>query len=298
MTKAHSHTFVSFSLISILLVFLLVSTNNTHSLPQPSPDSSKTTLDISTTEALFTVFSQNNPSLSINNIEQAHQIQIPSIPADFKNIKDIDKKKKLFIHFMLPLIIEEQKYIRQKQELAQLMLSNTTELTEPNVIDWFKRITKEYKIKDTLSFAEKKKQLLNRLDELPTSLILAQAAIESGWGTSRFAIEGNSLFGEWTYNNKNSLTPKQRSEGKSHQIKAFPTLQASIHSYMRNINRNPAYRELRAMRMEMRHNNQQLDASRLATGLHRYSQKGEEYVKMVQALLNSSEFRTLQKLTL
>lgn len=298
MTKAHAHTFVSLSLISILLVFLLIGTNNTHSLPQASITANKPTLDISSTDALFTIFRQNNPSLSIQNIKQAHQIQIPSIPADFKHIKDIDKKKKLFIHFMLPLIIEEQQRIKQKRELAQLMLNNTTELTEANTINWFNRLTKEYNIKNTLSFAEKKRLLFNRLDGLPASLILAQAAIESGWGTSRFAIEGNSLFGEWTYNKKNSLTPKQRDTGKSHQIKAFPTLQASIHSYMRNINRNHAYRELRAMRTEMRLNNQQLDPLTLATGLHRYSQKGGEYVKMVQALLNSSELRALQKLAL
>ena len=160
------------------------------------------------------------------------------------------------------------------------------------------KIFAEYKISNKLSFAAKSKMLLSRFDELPLTLVLAQAAIESGWGTSRFTRVGNSLFGEWTYKQDEGIVPEGREDGKTHQIKAFPSLQDSIASYIKNINRNNAYKELRELRAEMRKNNQSLDSRQLAQGLQRYSQKGQDYVVSLLKILDSKEFKSIEKLNL
>jgi len=296
--KDNSYIFAAFCLISIAFILWLNSIDKTQFYPDKSNAVSKTSeaIEIKTTRELINIFNKSNYTLPYNNNEKIPDIFLPSIPKDFKHTKDVTKKKSIFIRVMIPLIIAEQKNIRQKRIIAQLILKDANQLTHPVSKAWFDRATKEYNINANLSFLEKKLELLKRLDELPLTLILAQAAIESAWGTSRFAIEGNSLFGQWTFSGKNGLTPKDRSKGKTHQVKAFPSLQASIRSYLKNINRNNAYKELRDQREKMRIKKEKLDAFKLAEGLHRYSQKGIEYVKIVQRILNTSEFKNLENI--
>ena len=296
--KDNSYIFAAFCLISIAFILWLISIDTTQFYPDKSDTINKTSeaIQIKTTRELISIFNKSNYTLPHQNNDKIPDIFLPSIPKDFKNTKDVAKKKSVFIRLMIPLIIAEQKNIRQKRLIAQLILKDARQLTHSDSKAWFERAIKEYKINSKLTFLQKKSELIKRLDELPLTLILAQAAIESAWGTSRFAIEGNSLFGQWTFSGKNGLTPKDRSEGKTHQVKAFPSLQASIRSYLKNINRNNAYKELRDQREKMRINNEKLDAFILAEGLHRYSQKGTEYVKIVRRLLNTSEFKSLENI--
>jgi len=292
--KNNSYIFAAFCLISIVFILWLISIDTAQFYPEKLHVTNNThSIEIKTTRELINIFNEQNYSLSSENKETS-DFFLSAIPPDFKNIKDIKKKKSIFIRLMIPLIIAEQKNIRQKRVIAQIILKDVKQLTQPDSIAWFNRATKEYKINSKQSFLEQKNELMKRLDELPLTLILAQAAIESAWGTSRFAIEGNSLFGQWTFSGKNGLTPKNRSKGKTHQIKAFPSLQASIRSYLKNINRNNAYKELRDDRKRMRLKNEKLNAYKLAEGLHRYSQKGTEYVKIIHRLLNTSEFKALE----
>jgi len=296
--KNNSYIFAAFCLISIIFILWLISIDPTRFYPDKSDITNNTSeaIQINTTRELVNLFNKNNYTLANHNKTEIPEIFLPSIPEDFKNTKDIAKKKSIFIRLMIPLIIAEQKNIRQKRIIAQLILKDANQLTQPDAKTWFNRAIKEYKINPKLSFLQKKSELIKRLDELPLTLILAQAAIESAWGTSRFAIEGNSLFGQWTFSGKNGLTPRERSKGKSHQVKAFPSLQESIRSYLKNINRNNAYKELRDEREKMRKNNIKLDAFKLAEGLHRYSQKGTEYVKIVHQLLKTHEFKNLENI--
>lgn len=298
MPKNNSYIFAAFCLISITFILWLISIDPTQFRPDKSHtlNNNNHSIDIKTTHELINIFNKNNYTLPKNSNEKIPGIFLPSIPTDFKNTKDIKKKKSIFIRLMIPLIIAEQKNIRQKRIIAQLILNNTKQLVNPDAIAWFNRAKKEYNVNSNQPFSQQKFELIKRLDELPLTLILAQAAIESAWGTSRFAIEGNSLFGQWTFSGVDGLTPKDRDTDKSHQVKAFPTLQESIRSYLKNINRNNAYKELRDLRENMRRNKEKLDAHKLAAGLHRYSQKGTEYVKIIRRLLNTPEFKNLENI--
>ena len=125
---------------------------------------------------------------------------------------------------------------------------------------------------------------ISRLTRSTVALVLAQAAKESGWGTSRFVRQGNNLFGQWTFNKKKGLVPLQRSVGKSHRVRVFPSLRDSVRAYMHNLNTHPAYRELRALRTRY----PQLSESHavtLAAGLQQYSERGMQYVEEVRHLI-------------
>ncbi len=125
---------------------------------------------------------------------------------------------------MLPIILSEQNKIRERRFILQQALSSRSIMTDANLTNWIKALFKKYRVPKSKSFEQRKKILLKRFDELPATLILAQAAIESGWGTSRFARQGNSLFGQWTYAKNAGITPTARQAGKSHQVKAFSSL--------------------------------------------------------------------------
>ena len=127
-------------------------------------------------------------------------------------------------------------------------------------------------------------ELLLKLDKIPTALVLAQAANESSWGTSRFAVEANNIFGQYCYSLGCGVVPKNRPSGSKFEVQRFSSINASIASYMRNINRNLAYASLRTMRREMRlHDN--LNSIELANGLENYSIRRKEYVKELQAII-------------
>ena len=281
MVKDNSHIFAAFSLIVILFLLWFLNLDKNQFFPYrftiASSENKTPTIEIQTTKELITLFNKIKFDQSLSEKNVIPKVFVKSIPPDLKRLKDIKNKKEIFIRLMLPIIKAEQKLLRQQRIIAKLILENRQQVTQPNVIQWFNRAKTDYKISPSLNYPQQKDELLKRLDDLPLTLILAQAAIESAWGTSRFAIEGNSLFGEWTYNKKNGITPTHRTEGKSHQIKVFPTLQASIRSYLKNINRNRAYKELREDRAIMRLKNQNLDAHKLAAQLHRYSQKGNVF---------------------
>ncbi len=132
-------------------------------------------------------------------------------------------------------------------------------------------------------------ELMLRVDAIPPALALAQAANESAWGTSRFSREANNLFGEWTYVATDGLVPKKRDPDKKHFVRKFESLQASIASYMNNLNRGHAYDKFRSIRAEMRKSNRPLSARKLAAGLVRYSERGEHYVKEIQRMIRHNK---------
>jgi len=133
--------------------------------------------------------------------------------------------------------------------------------------------------------------LLERIDVIPTSLILAQSAEESGWGTSRFVRQGNALFGQWAWGDDEGIVPKGREEGKTHVIKAFGSLMDSVRAYARNINSHPAYQSLRERRAALRADGQMITGWELAETLTKYSERGAEYVDSIHAFdMHSASF--------
>jgi len=138
---------------------------------------------------------------------------------------------------------------------------------------------------DPLDSDEAAAELLDKVDLVPVSLALAQAANESAWGRSRFAREGNNLFGIWTFDEDQGIVPRNRQPGKKHLVRRFDSIADSVRYYMFTLNSHPAYAELRAIRAERRDSGQPLDGHSLADGLTRYSAKGEEYVRLIQAMI-------------
>ena len=129
-----------------------------------------------------------------------------------------------------------------------------------------------------------------RLDEIPVSLAIAQAAKETGWGTSRFAQEGNALFGQWTWSGE-GLRPKEAEEGKGHKVMKFNVLQASVRAYQRNLNTHSTYREFRKARAELRDQDKPLDSLILAEGLNKYAETGEKYVDVLRKIIKQNDLK-------
>jgi len=148
---------------------------------------------------------------------------------------------------------------------------------------------------DDKSFKQVIGELLIKIDEVPPSLVVAQAINESGWGRSRFAREANNLFGMWCYTPGCGLVPERRRANDKHEVKRYASIQASVYEYLRNINRNKAYVELRALRAEQRQRLQPLSGDYLAQGLRRYSSIGAEYVNRIRNIIRTRELARLDQ---
>jgi len=280
-------------IFTLLAVWVLSINSTTQATLQSTKKEQVKKITFNTTESLQKYFTETNYNWPIESLKHIPEETLTTLPNDINSITDAKSRKILFIQIMLPIIQAEKKHIRTVRKTVEDKLNRTGNNAANH--EWFKQLLKEYNVKST-TFIEQRKNLLNRLDELPTTLILAQAAIESGWGTSRFAREGNSLFGQWTFSKKGGITPEKREAGKSHQVQAFDSIQASVRSYIKNLNRNRAYKELREYRNEMRQNNKPYDAFKLAEGLHRYSQKGKKYVDILHTIMRSDEFKVIHNL--
>ena len=133
-------------------------------------------------------------------------------------------------------------------------------------------------------------ELKVRMDIIPVSLAIAQAAKETGWGTSRFALEGNALFGQWTWSGE-GLKPKEAEENKGHKVMKFNVLQASVRAYQRNLNTHKSYESFRLARAELRDREQPLDSLILSTFLDNYAETGEKYVEVLQKIIKQNALK-------
>ena len=128
------------------------------------------------------------------------------------------------------------------------------------------------------------------MDEIPVSLAIAQAAKETGWGTSRFAQEGNALFGQWTWSGE-GLTPKDAEEGEGHKVMKFNVLQASVRAYQRNLNTHSTYKNFRKARAELRDEDKPLDSLKLSKYLNKYAETGDKYVEVLQKIIKQNKLQ-------
>ncbi len=224
--------------------------------------------------------------------DQVPAIALQRLPPDFATIPSSTDRKHLFLRVLLPIVLAENRRLREQRQLVQLLLDNPP-LAGGRLAKWLAETARNYRVSGDLGEAENRVELLKRLDEIPTALVLAQAALESGWGTSRFALEGNSLFGQWTYKKTGGLTPENRDEDATHSVKAFPNLQASVRAYLHNLNIGHAYQDLRETRARLRAAGRPLDPLELAAHLQRYSQRGQAYVREVQRMITSRDLAAL-----
>ena len=207
-------------------------------------------------------------------------ISLTLLPNEIKKIENTQKRKNLFIQIILPLILAETNQIRiDRNKLFNILNKNNNSELEKK---WLKKKFKQYGVKDyDLS------TLKIRMDEVPASLAIAQAAKETGWGTSRFALEGNALFGQWTYSG-NGIKPLNTNSEETHKIMKFKILKASIRAYYRNLNTHSSYRNFRRLRAELRDNDEKLDSLILVDHLDKYAATGVEYTRILKKMINQN----------
>ncbi len=218
-------------------------------------------------------------------------IKLSLLPGEMKKIESTKKKKNLFIQIVLPLILEENNRIKldRKKLFAILNRSNNTN-TEKK---WLNLKFKQYGVlKKDLS------TLKIRMDEIPISLAIAQAAKETGWGTSRFAIEGNALFGQWTWSGDGIKPAGIDTDNATHKVMKFKVLKASVRAYQRNLNTHGSYREFRSARAEMRDNKEELDSLILANYLDKYAATGKEYTVIIKKIIEQNSLKDFDKVKL
>ena len=209
--------------------------------------------------------------------QKVKPIYLTKLPKDLNSLGDTKKKRELFIKILLPLVLDENAKITQDREKLFKILNKNFNTAGERV--WLKRRFKEYKIDD-----QDLSKLKMRMDIIPVSIALAQAANESGWGTSRFALEGNALFGQWTWSKK-GISPKNKDPNKTHKILQFQILKASVRAYKNNLNTHKAYQEFREERAKIRENNQTIDGLKLTKYLKNYAQIGEKYVAILEDII-------------
>jgi Bax protein len=217
----------------------------------------------------------------------------PAIPEpvdtpDFRAITDVKTKKSVFFEFMLPMVRATNNRIRRERgELLRIAekMSEQTPLTEAE-ISFVDELNIRYRLKrDPAASLEDMKALLLRVDVVPASLALAQAANESAWGTARFARNGNNYFGIWCWSRDCGLIPRERDAGAKHEVTAFESIERSIAYYMLTLNSHPAYASFRKKRSQLRQNDQPLLGHELAAGLTSYSERGMEYVNEIRDMI-------------
>ena len=211
----------------------------------------------------------------------------PGLP-DFSAYEAGPERKAEFLAFLEPLIQAENRAVLTDRELLEDMAARS----ELGWLDRYKlrRLADEYALDaDEVGDADLIAALLRRADIVPISIALAQAAKESGWGTSRFARQGNNLFGEWCYDPGCGLVPRERPEGRRYEVEAFATARDSVESYLRNINTHEGYRDFRRERARLREAGRTLSGLLLAEQLASYSERRGAYVNDIKRLIQFND---------
>ena len=216
-----------------------------------------------------------------NRTSPVPRLILASLPSDIKKIDGADARKAIFIATILPAILQNnERIICERRYVLRLKrkLDEDTALTERERMH-LEALHRRYRSRDDIDV------LLARADIVPPSLAIAQAAIESGWGTSRFAMIGNALFGQRTTDLDMGLRPTGRSEETKVRVRAFEGLAESVAAYALNLNTHGAYEKFRAYRASLRQRNAEIDGMRLAETLTRYSERGGEYLRDLRLII-------------
>lgn len=245
-------------------------------------------LSASTIEQLF---KDTNYSLEeVRRSKKVKPIRLSLLPNEIKQIESTKKRKSLFIQIILPLILEENNRILvDRKRLFSILNKNKNSKDE---IAWLNRKFKQYGVlkKDVPT-------LKVRMDIVPVSLAIAQAAKETGWGTSRFALEGNALFGQWTWSG-DGIKPAGAENNSTHKVMKFKVLKASVRAYQRNLNTHSSYKDFRQTRAQLRDDNEKLDSLLLAEQLDSYAETGKEYTKILKQIIQQNSLKDFDEVKL
>ncbi|MDA9188998.1 glucosaminidase domain-containing protein [Candidatus Pelagibacter sp.] len=236
-------------------------------------------LSAATIQELFKSTNYNLKDVRKNKLVKP--ISLDLLPKEIVKIENVKKRKELFIQIILPLIIGENNNIKMdRMKLFGILNKNKNTKAEQK---WLNVKFKQYGVvnKDLST-------LKIRMDEVPASMAIAQAAKETGWGTSRFAQEGNALFGQWTWSGK-GIKPADAEDDSTHKVMRFKVLQASVKAYQRNLNTHSSYKDFRSARAELRDEEKKLDGMILSEYLDKYAETGKEYVKILQQIIRQND---------
>jgi uncharacterized FlgJ-related protein len=231
-------------------------------------------------------------------VREVPRIYLTTIPPRWRDsVSDevsVQVKKRIFFRTLAPLVLRANELILvDRERLTKLAKKVRTETPlDPQERLWLAELAGRYRVVDDQESPPEPdglggvvEELLLRVDMVPLSLVLAQGAEESGWGTSRFAAEGNAIFGQWTWDEAGITPENQRKELGDYRIAAFETPLQSVMAYLQNLNSHPAYAELRGKRAELRSQGLRLSGYELAKTLTRYSERGPEYVDSLHAIM-------------
>lgn len=231
-------------------------------------------------------------SLAIILVAKLALSSAPQTP-DFAAIEDTQARKTAFVEYLIPAITELN---RERAEERQALEALYAELQEGESAGWWQqrkleawaqRYDIEFIPEQEAAVAEK---LLLHLDEIPASMVLAQAALESAWGTSRFAKTGDNFFGQWCFTEGCGMVPEARTEGATHEVKTFGSVKEALQSYFRNINSHPVYARVREIRARARKAGKPLSGLEMVAGLEKYSARGPAYIEELRALIRYNNF--------
>ena len=238
-------------------------------------------LSAATIQELFKSTNYNLKDVRKNKLVKP--ISLDLLPKEIVKIENTKKRKELFIQIILPLVIDENNSIKlDRMKLFSILNKSKNTKTEQV---WLNMKFKQYGVvnKDLST-------LKIRMDEVPVSMAIAQAAKETGWGTSRFAQEGNALFGQWTWSGR-GIKPADAESDSTHKVMRFKFLQASVKAYQRNLNTHSSYKDFRSARAELRDKRKKLDSMILTEYLDKYAETGKEYVKILQQIIKQNDLK-------
>jgi len=214
---------------------------------------------------------------------------LAKFPEGITELDNLEQRKRIFIQILLPVVLSENEKIRtNRRKLTSIM--NLKSYDKESL--WLKEQFDKYKVKDN-----NYKELLKRMDVIPPSLALAQAAYESAWGTSRFAIEGNALFGQWTWKENTGIVPERRPENEKYEVSKFNLIRSAVTAYKNNLNSHPFYEDFRRERAKVRMLNPfgSISGYRLVDHLGRYSIRGQDYVVSIKKVIEQNSLYDFDK---
>lgn len=221
---------------------------------------------------------------------------------NFAGIDHIPERKRAFFNMLMPMVEWRNHQLRQLRSDIEAMretLASGKELSDDQA-NTLEKLRIHFRVTED-NYPETKEALeilRRRVDIIPPEMVLAQAAAESGWGTSRFARQANNLFGQWCYRKGCGLVPNARSEDASHEVQKFETVNDAVSTYFRNINTNRAYLEVRQIRAEQRANGQTPSGLAMVEGLHRYSSRGQAYIDELKELIHYNDLEQVKEVWL
>ena len=242
-------------------------------------------------------FKKNNfDPFTITEQELDYLPILSSLPLDFTQLQDVKLKKKLFYLITLPIIHESNRLILEDREMVINIEKKflRADLNE-NEVNETVRLAVKYKLDYSTIDLKLFRDLKQRINIIPVSLALAQAIVESGWGQSRFALEGNALYGQWTTNEQKGIIPEDRDEDKTHAVRKFENLQQSVQAYMHNINTHRAYYSFRVVRRIAERVQYTDPISAKVKFLAAYAEIGQEYVDKLELIIESNKLREFDR---